>query len=242
MNNAAKSGVVSQSNFLPWRGYFAGLREVDNIIFYDTEQYTRRDWRSRNRIANGMDWEWLSLPVQSKGHFLSPINTIKLVETNALVKLIHKVKDRYKEYSSTKGFDFVVELLSEATKFVYLSEINQFTTKKICNYLKIDINFFEPKVTLQSLDKNSKLINVCNEFKIQHYFSGPSSKNYLDEVSFNNAGIKVSYFNFDLLEPTTDLVEFSIIHHIIREDFDKLLALTTFSHSLESRRDNKNRD
>ena len=39
-----------QSNYVPWRGYFDLIASVDEFVLLDDVQYTRRDWRNRNRI------------------------------------------------------------------------------------------------------------------------------------------------------------------------------------------------
>ena len=45
-----KSVAIVQSSYIPWKGYFDLINSVDEFILYDDRQYTRRDWRSRNRI------------------------------------------------------------------------------------------------------------------------------------------------------------------------------------------------
>ena len=45
--------VVTQSNYIPWKGYFDLINYVDEFIFFDEVQYTRRDWRNRNLINDG---------------------------------------------------------------------------------------------------------------------------------------------------------------------------------------------
>ena len=44
-----KTCVISQSNYIPWKGYFQMIAEADVFVFYDTVQFTKRDWR-RDRI------------------------------------------------------------------------------------------------------------------------------------------------------------------------------------------------
>jgi xanthine dehydrogenase molybdenum-binding subunit len=46
----AKTIAIVQSNYIPWKGYFDLIRSVDEFILFDDMQYTRRDWRNRNRI------------------------------------------------------------------------------------------------------------------------------------------------------------------------------------------------
>jgi len=40
----------NQSNYISWKGYFDMIKSVDLFILYDDVQYTRRDWRNRNKI------------------------------------------------------------------------------------------------------------------------------------------------------------------------------------------------
>src|SRR5687767_3412841 len=70
-----KVGIV-QSNYIPWKGYFDLIRYVDEFILFDDAQYTRRDWRNRNRIKTPDGPLWLSIPVESKGRYLEPIKSI----------------------------------------------------------------------------------------------------------------------------------------------------------------------
>ena len=58
----SKRVAVIQSSYLPWKGYFDIINDVDEFIFYDDVQFTRQDWRSRNRIATSNGPLWLSIP------------------------------------------------------------------------------------------------------------------------------------------------------------------------------------
>ena len=49
-DSAAKRVAIVQSNYIPWKGYFDLINLVDEFVLYDDRQYTRRDWRNRNRI------------------------------------------------------------------------------------------------------------------------------------------------------------------------------------------------
>ena len=56
-------GMV-QSNYLPWKGYFDFIDDVDLFVIYDDVQYTRRDWRNRNLIKTPTGMKWITVPVQ----------------------------------------------------------------------------------------------------------------------------------------------------------------------------------
>ena len=55
--------VVLQSNYLPWRGYFDLIHDADLFVYYDEVQYTKNDWRNRNRICSKNGLQWLTIPI-----------------------------------------------------------------------------------------------------------------------------------------------------------------------------------
>ena len=64
--------AIVQSSYIPWKGYFDLINSVDEFVLFDDVQFTRRDWRNRNRIKTAAGPAWLTIPVHSKGHYLSP--------------------------------------------------------------------------------------------------------------------------------------------------------------------------
>ncbi len=65
----AKRVAIVQSCYIPWKGYFDLINLVDEFILYDDRQYTRRDWRNRNRIKTPQGIAWLTIPVEVKGRY-----------------------------------------------------------------------------------------------------------------------------------------------------------------------------
>ena len=45
-----KRVAIVQSCYIPWKGYFDMINEVDEFVLLDDVQYTKRDWRNRNVI------------------------------------------------------------------------------------------------------------------------------------------------------------------------------------------------
>jgi hypothetical protein len=225
------SGIVSQSNFIPWRGYFAALRLSNQLIMYDTQQYTRRDWRNRNLIASDKGQEWLTLAVKSRGNYYSPINRIEVVDRFSLDDVIQRYRRNYRVYAKTAGFKFVEKIFSECTDLSNLSEINSSLTRAIADYLEIELTIESDQALSLSGNKNDKLIQVCNHFDIDVYLTGPSAKNYLDEAVFAENHITVKYLDYSSLCPIDIAWEPSIIHWITTKEFNEVLRLTHFSQS-----------
>ncbi len=53
---------ICQSNYLPWKGYFDAINIADVFIIYDDVQYTKHDWRNRNRIKTRQGPRWITIP------------------------------------------------------------------------------------------------------------------------------------------------------------------------------------
>jgi hypothetical protein len=59
----SKKILILQSNYIPWKGYFDLINSVDEFIIYDHVQYTKNDWRNRNKIKTPNGAQWLAIPV-----------------------------------------------------------------------------------------------------------------------------------------------------------------------------------
>ena len=78
MSAAGKRVAIVQSCYIPWKGYFDLINLVDEFILYDDRQYTRRDWRNRNRIKTPQGSQWLSIPVEVKGRYEQRIDETQI--------------------------------------------------------------------------------------------------------------------------------------------------------------------
>ena len=73
-----KKVAISQSNYIPWRGYFDLIASVDEFVIFDEMQYTKRDWRNRNKIKTKEGALWLTVPVRVKGKYLQNIRETEI--------------------------------------------------------------------------------------------------------------------------------------------------------------------
>ena len=76
----AKKVFISQSNYIPWKGYFDSIAFVDEFILYDDMQFTRQDWRNRNVIKTPSGLKWLSIPVEMKNRLEKRIRDVKVAD------------------------------------------------------------------------------------------------------------------------------------------------------------------
>ena len=75
---ATRRLAISQSNYLPWKGYFDVIDTVDEFVLYDEVQFTKRDWRNRNVIKTPSGLQWITVPVEAKGRFTQRIDETRI--------------------------------------------------------------------------------------------------------------------------------------------------------------------
>ena len=58
--------VIMQPGYLPWLGFFDLMKRSDVFVIYDDVQYTKNDWRNRNKVKTSNGTCWLTVPVEKK--------------------------------------------------------------------------------------------------------------------------------------------------------------------------------
>ena len=64
LSSPKKKVAIIQSCYIPWKGYFDIINSVDEFIILDDVQYTKGDWRNRNKIKTHQGLKWLTVPVE----------------------------------------------------------------------------------------------------------------------------------------------------------------------------------
>ncbi len=188
-----KKVAILQSNYIPWKGYFDLIRMVDEFIIYDNVQYTRSDWRNRNKIKTPNGLAWLTIAV---GKHYEKINETTVSDINwgrSHWSTLRQCYSKSKYFNEYKGI-FEAFYLNNIEK--HLSIINYDLIKIINNILNIntkiswstDYNIIDGKV--------ERLVDLVHQTGGSEYLSGPAAKGYIDESLFTNAGIKVSWMDY----------------------------------------------
>ena len=191
--------AIIQSNFMPWKGYFDIISSVDYFVFFDTCQYTRRDWRNRNKIKVVNGDSWISVPVQVKNKFDQKINETLVSDSNWAQKIWNKVEYNYKNapfYSYVK--ENLYENVMKKIDSPFLSVINQTLIEIIAKeFLHISTEFRKAEDFNIVDDKNMRLINIVKELEGTEYISGEAAKSYIQNDLFDSNNIKLTYMEYN---------------------------------------------
>ena len=191
-----KKALITQSNYIPWKGYFDAINMVDEFIIYDDMQFTRRDWRNRNKIKTKDGLIWLTIPVEVKGKYFQKINETVISDPNWGM---HHWKTIQYNYHKTPYFTLYKDQFEEAflnNDKKYLTNINHQFIKLVCGILgiKTPIRFSE-EFELKE-EKTERLVDICKKIGATDYYSGPAAKAYMNESLFANENINIHYFDY----------------------------------------------
>ncbi len=192
-----KKVAILQSNYIPWKGYFDLIDSVDDFVFYDEVQYTRRDWRNRNKIKLSTGPTWLTIPVQVKGGFEQKISVTRVSTSRWAQEHWLSISHAY---ARAKFFDMYRDLFKDlykrAEEMEYLSQINCMFIEAICSQLAINTRLHQSSEFVFLEGKSERLAGICRDLKADAYVSGPAARDYLKEQVFVEMGMSVEWFKY----------------------------------------------
>ena len=201
-----KKALITQSNYIPWKGYFDAINSADALVLYDHVQYTRRDWRNRNIIKTPAGLHWLTIPVNVKGNYHAPINEISVSDPGWAEKHWKTICQNYKRAPHFKAYEDFFSDLYLNCRHQLLSEINGYFLQAICRLLDISTPFrWSTEFDLQTEDRSRRLLDICLELGATHYMSGPKAKEYMDVELFYAHGVEVEWLDYSGYEPYAQL-------------------------------------
>ncbi len=191
-----KKCAIIQSNYIPWKGYFDLINSVDEFILFDDMQYTRRDWRNRNKIKTPNGTAWLTIPVEVKGNYYLKIREMLVSSTEWNKKHWHSVVHNYSKAKFFGEYKDLFEELFLGTEEKYLSRINFRFLSAICKLLDIKTKI-SWSMDYKLVDgKTERLVDLCKQAGAAEYISGPAAKDYIDEELFKKEGIKLEFISY----------------------------------------------
>lgn len=213
------TAVILQPSYLPWRGYFHLMQRADVFVHYDDVQYTRQDWRSRNRIRVPGGVEWLTIPVENAG-FLANQLLIKDARVHWGKQWNRSHRDRIvRSYARAphfaRYFPAIDEVLSSRQELLVSYTIP--LVERLAAALGIATRTVRSsQLGIEDDDPTERLVSICAHLGADRYLSGPSARDYLDEARFARAGVALEYIDYryppyeqidDLYEPAVSVVD-----------------------------------
>lgn len=179
-----------QLNLLPGVSVMEKIRRADACIWMDQMQYRRHSWVNRNRLADGT---LITIPVAEHDTF-QPINEVRISDPTGRIreKAARTLEHRFGELAAP----FATEI---RRPYRLLAGLNAQLLRHLLPLLGIEVaEHYQSHLGAGRYDDTSEgIAEMVAEIGGTVWLSGPSGRNYLDEIPFLERDIRVEYADWD---------------------------------------------
>jgi hypothetical protein len=193
--------LISQSNYIPWRGYFDLIAAADRFIILDDVQYTHQDWRNRNQIKTPGGLSWLTIPIRRDGG-RPRICEVVVGDPRWSEKHWRRLEPAYETAACfAEAAGLLRPLYERAAGLTHLSDINRLFLDALLGHLGVETRVhrstdFFPLEKLDQFDKNQRVLELCRAVGATRYVAGPSARSYMDLELFERSGIQTCFADY----------------------------------------------
>jgi len=190
-----KRVAINQSNYIPWKGFFDLIHDVDLFVFHDDVQFTVQDWRNRNKLKTPQGAAWLTIPVGSDQNRL--ICEVVLDPEKWQRKHWRTVGQHYSRAPFFGRYEGLFREIYLEREWRNLSELNQELITRIAREcLGIRTEFVDSSRFALTTRKQQRVIDILQAASADVYVSGPAAKAYLDPENFRKKGIALIWKDY----------------------------------------------
>jgi len=189
--------AIHQPEHLPWFGFIHKIAKADKFIFLDNVQFKKNYFENRNKIVTNQGMLWLTIPVKMKGHTSKKFKEILI--DNSIGWKKKYIKTLAQTYGKSPYYDDILPIihLISNERSLFLSDLNINIIIKICELLKVDLDFVLAS-EIDVLGKKSKLlVDILQKTNASEYLMGRSSYDYINIDLFLDSKIKIIDHDFN---------------------------------------------
>jgi hypothetical protein len=186
-----------QTNYVPWKGYFDVIHDVDTFVFYDEVQYTKNDWRNSNRIYTKNGLSWLTIPIPSHSVKMK-ISEVVIEDTKWVDKHKKTLLQGYASATCFNQLELLVQKCLKMTSSGRLIDVNRSFIYEIVKMLNIQTRIIDSKDFKLRDGREDRLLHLLKDIGCTEYVSGPTSFEYLEpqRERFKKEGIHIVYKDY----------------------------------------------
>ncbi|ASV97735.1 WbqC family protein [Paraburkholderia aromaticivorans] len=210
--------AIMQPYLLPYIGYFQLAAAVDKFVFYDDVNFIKNGWINRNRMLQGDQVRYLTVPLSGASPMLK-INEV-LVEPRErwLRKLLESIRHAYAKAPYYPQVSTLIgRILTEP--LAPISLLASHTVMEICRYLEIDTEFVPSSTQYGNaqLKGTERVLDICMKEQAATYVNLPGGRELYDSNAFSARGVELAFiepnlspytqFNDDAFHPALSILD-----------------------------------
>lgn len=190
-----KRAVILQPGYLPWLGFFEQMSRADVFVYLDDVQYTKNDWRNRNRIKTKDGTQWLTVPVSFQ--FGQRINEVPVNQASPWAR--RQIQALHSWYQRAPFFERYMPGLTAILdrRQTLLVDLDIELTTWLQAQLGLPVATQRSSgLRIASTDRQMRLIEICRALGCDAFYEGRAGMNYMDAALFQEHGVTVEFQDY----------------------------------------------
>jgi hypothetical protein len=188
--------AIHQPQYWPGLRFFSKMRAAGLFLYLDDVQFEKREFQNRNRIRTPRGWQYLTVPVITKGRFSQKISEVEL-DNGADWRHNHLSAIKINYARSPFFAQYLPGLESlYSREYPRLADLAYATIDFVRDALRITTPCASASSYGVEAVSSARLAALCAAAGSKEYLSGAGARAYLDEGPFRSAGIGVSWQEF----------------------------------------------
>lgn len=187
-----------QPNYLPYGGFFHKIVQADRFLVVDNVQFVKRGtfgWMHRNRIRTNspQGWDWLSVPVLTKGKYTQSIREAVIDNSSPWARKHWRAIEW--NYRRARYFaDYAAEFESLYQKpWTLFCDLSCAFLSLLLKLLGIPRTFDRTSVLGIQGESTGLVLAMCRATGADTYLSGVHGRDYLDFEEFRKNGVHLAF-------------------------------------------------
>ncbi|WP_375548623.1 WbqC family protein [Oceanicaulis alexandrii] len=177
-----------QPVYLPGLILFHKIALSDVFVLLPDVQFQRHSWQQRNRVRNGKEAIFLSVPVRKSGDLGRTIRQTEIAGEPWRKKHLTTLKQVYGKRPFFDVYFPAIEALIEAD-YANLSDLNCALIRHFCEVLELDAEIMDSAALSHEGESQDRLISLCQAAGANSYISNVGAASYVDEAGFSSQGV-----------------------------------------------------
>jgi hypothetical protein len=190
--------VISQSMLFPWTGMLAQVQLADVFVHYDDVQFSKGSFVNRVQIKTPKGPRWMTVPVRelALGQAIEDVKIHPMQEwTPKHFSLLEASLGNAPHYA--EALELVRNVYSHAHGSI--GSVARASLLALCDYfgLSKDTQFIDIKELKIGGRNSDRVLAIVRELGGDEYITGHGARHYLQHEAFEDAGVRVSYMNYE---------------------------------------------
>lgn len=189
--------AIHQPNYLPWAGYFAKIARADVFVLLDTVPFTKNSWQNRVQVKGSGGPLWLTQPVLTSGRSGQATRDVEFPRDDPW--RVKHVKTLDACYGRSPHYEEVFGAIADLYRGheTHLAPFNEALIGRITDYLGIPTPIRRASELGGAGTATDLLVDLVQKAGGDTYLSGQGGRKYQDEAAFADAGIRLTYLEFE---------------------------------------------